>query len=304
MRLRLVLAGSALALGTLLSSGCARLVFGIANSGLPPPEATVAFAPDLGLSLDLYRPQGLGERTASVVVFFYGGAWQRGERDQFRFVGRRLAQQGILAIVADYRTYPRAMFPDFVDDAARAVAWAHAHAREFGGDPRRLFLAGFSAGAQIAALLGTDQRYLEPHGLKPRHLSGVIGLAGPYDFAITGQYTKVFGPPAQWPQAQAINFVDGSEPGFLLIHGEHDRVVEARDSVELAQKLQRHNVAARLVILPGAGHTAPLLGLYNPQRWPQVLAAILDFVRAGAGATASASQARTGHNTSGYRSVP
>lgn len=286
MRLRLVLAGSALALGTLLGSGCARLVFGIANSGLPPPEATVAFAPDLGLSLDLYRPQGLGARTAPVVVFFYGGAWQRGERDQFRFVGRRLALQGILAIVPDYRTYPRAMFPDFVDDAARAVAWTQAHAREFGGDPRRLFLAGYSAGAQIAALLGTDQRYLEPYGLKPRHLSGVIGLAGPYDFAITGQYTKVFGLPGQWPQAQAVNFVDGSEPAFLLIHGDHDRVVEARDSVELAQKLRRHRVAAELVILPGAGHAAPLLGLYNPQRAPQVLAAILDFVRAGAGATA------------------
>ena len=239
-----------------------------------------------------------------MVVFFYGGAWQRGERDQFRFVGRRLAQQGILAIVADYRTYPRAMFPDFVDDAARAVAWTHAHAREFGGDPRRLFLAGYSAGAQIAALLGTDQRYLEPYGLKPRHLSGVIGLAGPYDFVITGQYTKVFGPPAQWPQAQAINFVDGSEPGFLLIHGGHDRVVEARDSVELAQKLRRHDVGAELVILPGAGHVAPLLGLYDPQRWPQVLAAILDFVPAGAGETASASQARTGNKTSRYRSVP
>jgi acetyl esterase/lipase len=172
------------------------------------------------------------------------------------------------------------------------VAWTHAHAREFGGDPRRLFLAGYSAGAQIAVLLGTDQRYLEPYGLKPRHLSGVIGLAEPYDFAIIGQYTKVFGPPAQWPQAQAVNFVDGSEPGFLLIHGDNDRVVEARDSVELAQKLRRHRVAAELVILPGAGHAAPLLGLYNPQRAPQVLAAILDFVRAGAGATASASQVR------------
>lgn len=280
MRLRSALIGSVLALGTLLSAGCERVFFGFVNRGLPPPEATVAFAPELALSLDLYRPQGSDARPAPVVLFFYGGGWQRGERDQYRFVGRRLAQHGILTIVADYRTFPRAGFPDFVDDAARAAAWARRHAREYGGDPQRLFLAGHSAGAQIAALLATDPRYLQRHALEPRDLAGVIGLAGPYDFAITGQYRKVFGPSAQWPQAQALNFVDGDEPGFLLIHGDRDRVVEVRDSVAFADRLRRHGVAAELLILPGASHGAPLAGLYAPQRAPDVLPALLRFVHA------------------------
>lgn len=278
--LKNVLTCSALALTTLITSGCESALFGFANRGLAPPEATVTYAPDLDLALDIYRPQGGNTRMAPTVVFFYGGGWQRGARAQYQFVGRRLAQHGILAIVADYRTWPAAGFPGFIDDAARAVAWSQAHAGDYGGDPARLFIGGHSAGAQIAGLLATDARYLQHHGLRPRELAGMIGLSGPYDFEITGQYRKVFGPRSQWPQAQAIHFVDGDEPPFLLIHGADDRVVHAVDSMQIAEKLQAEGVAAKLIILPGAGHSAPLLGLYDPQRSPTVLPAIVEFVTA------------------------
>lgn len=267
-----------IALAALLSSGCERALFGYVNRGLPPAEASAVYAPELGLSLDIFQPQPAPASAAPVVVFFYGGGWQRGSRAQYRFVGRRLARQGVLAIVADYRTWPRAGFPDFVDDGARAVAWARTHAGAYGGDPQRVFIAGHSAGAQIAALLGTDARYLQQHGVRMNEIAGIIGLSGPYDFEITGEYRKVFGPPAQWPQAQALNFVDGDEPAFLLIHGDADRVVESRDSVELADKLRAHGRSARLILLPGAGHMAPLGGLYRDERSPQVVQAIVDFV--------------------------
>lgn len=278
MRPRSILARLALATGALLAAGCERALLGLANRGLAPPEATAEFDRDTGLSLDVYRPQGPHARPAPVVVFFYGGAWQRGARGHYRFVGRRLAQHGVLTLVVDYRTYPRAGFPAFVEDGARAVAWAHAHAGRYGGDPGRIFLAGHSAGAQIAALLGADARYLQVHGLRPRDLAGVIGLAGPYDFAITGQYVPIFGDPAQWPHAQAVNAVDGDEPPFLLVHGGADSVVEARDSRQMARRLQRHGVPAGVLELPGAGHVAPLQGLYDPQHVPQVLPVVLDFI--------------------------
>jgi acetyl esterase/lipase len=217
-----------------------------------------------------------------VVVFFYGGAWQRGERRQYRFVGRRLAGEGVLAIVADYRTWPRAGFPDFVEDGARAVAWARSHARAYGGDPQRLYVSGHSAGAQIAALLGTDERYLAPHGMRPRDLAGVIGLSGPYEFGISGRLVPIFGDRAQWPAAQAIRAVDGDEPPFLLVHGADDRVVWANGSERMAERLRRAGSQAEVLLLPGGGHTAPLQGLYRPSRSPQVLPAILRFVGAEA----------------------
>lgn len=264
----------------LLATGCERAVLGFVNRGVPPPEASIVFAADRGLSLDIYRPRVAKAGGAPVVVFFYGGSWQRGSRTQYRFVGKRLAENGILAIVADYRTWPQAGFPDFIDDAARAVHWTFDNARAWGGDPARVFVAGHSAGAQLAALVAIDKRYLGEYGLSPRRLAGAIGLSGPYDFAITGDLVPVFGPPAQWPQAQAVNFVDGDEPPFLLMHGSKDGVVETRDSVQLAELLRSRNVATRLVLLPDGGHSTPLAGLYDPTRAPEVLPAILDFIAA------------------------
>ena len=213
-----------------------------------------------------------------VVVFFYGGSWKRGERAQYKFVGQRLAENGVVAVVADYRTYPRAMFPAFMDDAARAVRRVHDDAAGWGGDPERLFIAGHSAGAQIAALLATDARYLQAHGMSPHQLAGVIGLSGPYDFNVTGDLVDVFGPSSQWPLAQAVNFVDGDEPPFLLLHGTGDKVVEYVDSVELAEKLRANGVPATLQLLPDAGHITPLAGLYDPRRAPAVVDDILAFI--------------------------
>jgi len=267
----------AAALLALIATGCQSIGFGIANAGVSAPAASVVYDRERNLSLDLYRPAASASGPAPVVVFLYGGSWRNGERGQYRFVGQRLAQSGVLAIVADYRTFPRAVFPGFVEDAAAAVAWARTHAAEHGGDPQRLYVAGHSAGAQIAALIGVDARYLAPHGMKPSDLAGVIGLSGPYDFEIAG-YEDVFGPEAQWPQTQPIRFVDGDEPPFLLVHGTGDQVVEAKDSQELADKLRNAGVRAELLWLPDAGHLAPLVALYRPGRHPALLGAIRAFV--------------------------
>ena len=267
----------AAALLALVATGCQSVGFGIANAGVSAPAASVVYDRQRNLSLDLYRPVAPANGPMPVVVFFYGGSWRNGERGQYRFVGQRLAEAGALAIVADYRTFPRAVFPGFVEDAAAAVAWARAHAAEHGGDPQRLYIAGHSAGAQIAALVGVDARYLAPHGMTPRDLAGVIGLSGPYDFEIAG-YEDVFGPEAQWPQAQPIRFVDGDEPPFLLVHGTGDRVVEAKDSQEMADELRRVGVRAELLWLPDAGHIAPLAALHRPARDPALLEAIRAFL--------------------------
>lgn len=276
------LASALLAITTLLTAGCESAIFGFANRGTAPPSESVVYSAAKELSLDVFRAQGSAAQAskAPVVVFFYGGSWQRGNREQYRFVGSRLAQNGVLAIVADYRTYPRAKFPGFMDDAAEAVAWARANAARYGGDPARVFIAGHSAGAQIAGLLGTDARYLERAGVANGDIAGVIGMSGPYDFVVGKKYAPIFGPPSQYPQAQAINFVDGDEPPFLLIHGDGDNVVEVRDSIELDAKLRANGVESRLVLLPGAGHFAPAAAFYDPERSPQVLPAVLAFVAA------------------------
>lgn len=269
-----IIATAALVLAT---GGCQSVAFGIANHGVEKADASAVYDPAHGLALDVYRPDRVADAPMPVVVFLYGGSWRRGAREQYRFVGRQLARQGALAIVADYRTAPRTVFPGFVSDAAAAVAWARRHAPEHGGDPARIFLAGHSAGAHIAALIGTDARHLAPHGLAPRDLAGVIGLSGPYDFEIAG-FEDVFGPPAQWPSTQPVRFVDGDEPPFLLIHGTADRLVESADSRILADRVRAAGGRAELVWLPEAGHLAPLAALRDPDRQPTMSRALRNFL--------------------------
>ncbi len=276
---------------TIGMTGCQSLGFGVANLGHAGADARVAYAPERDLALDVYRPSNSrpnnsrpsnsrpteAQDSHPVVVFFYGGTWRSGRRQDYRFVGRRLADQGVVAIVADYRTVPQTIFPGFVEDAAAAVAWAKRHAKDYGGDSSRVYVAGHSAGAHIAALIGTDARYLAAHGLRPRDLAGVIGLSGPYDFDIAG-YEDVFGPEAMWAQTQPVNAVDGDEPPFLLIHGTDDDVVEPRDSEILANRLRAVGGEAQVLWLPGGKHLTPLVAIRRPGAQPGMFPAIRAFV--------------------------
>jgi acetyl esterase/lipase len=122
--------------------------------------------------LDLYATRPAATQVP-VVVFFYGGGWETGPKAVYRFVGAALAARGVLAVIPNYRLYPKVRFPDFMFDAAASVGWTHQNAARFGGDPHRLFLMGHSAGRQIVTLLALDARYLRSAGLSPRDLCGV-----------------------------------------------------------------------------------------------------------------------------------
>ena len=282
-----------------LATGCSQIVLGALNLGVDDRAvATVTFDPAHRLALDVHRPQTT-EGKLPIVVFFYGGSWQSGSREQYRFVAQSLAKQGVLVIVPDYRKSPQVAFPVFIEDAARAVAWTREHCAEYGGDPTRIFLVGHSAGAHIAAMLGTDARFLRAVGMQPRDLAGVVGLAGPYDFLpITDPALKpVFGPESRWPESQPVNFVDGDEPPFLLLQGDADTVVRPRNAERLAARLRSRDEPVEVRMIAGAGHPALLLGLArasSPVR-REVLAFIEGPNRAqGAKAINASSTARPG----------
>jgi acetyl esterase/lipase len=271
-----------IATACLLLAGCSGALFGALNVGAAahdaPAESSVRFDPAHGLSLDVYRP-ATPRDGAPLVVFFYGGSWQNGSRARYAFAGRALAARGVVAVVPDYRLYPDVRFAAFMNDAARAVAWAHANARALGADPARVFVMGHSAGAQIAALLATDARYLAAEGLAPADLAGVIGVSGPYDVRPDGypELEDLFGPRDAWPLARPVNFVDPTDPPFLLLHGEADGTVWPSQSRRMAERLREAGVAVRLREYPGVGHVRPLLALRFPRLAP-VLADTLAFI--------------------------
>jgi acetyl esterase/lipase len=251
------------ALAALLLGGCADLFYATVG-GLGATRGVVA-APnqefDTGhhLALDVYAPRDA--QGAAVVVFFYGGSWEAGKRRWYRYVGDALAVNGVVAIIPDYRKFPDVRFPAFMDDAARAVAWAREHARDFGGDPARLFVMGHSAGGQIAALLAADKRYLAAVDMRPRDLAGMIGLAGAYAFLpFVDNEARIFGDNERGRyDSQPINFIDGDEPPMLLLQGIDDDEVPPHNAEVVAERAQSMDGTALLKLYPDVGHSSILL---------------------------------------------
>ncbi len=252
-------------LGACLLPGCADVFYatvgGLGSAAGVSEQHDIEFDAEHRLSLDAYAPAAAA--AAPVVVFFYGGSWEDGKRRWYRNVGDALARNGVVTVIPDYRKYPDVRFPAFMHDAARAVAWAREHAREFGGDPQRLFVMGHSAGGQIAALLAADARYLAGVGLRPRDLAGMIGLAGAYAFLpFVDHEPLIFGNDARGRyDSQPINFVDGDEPPMLLLQGKDDDEVPPHNAEAMAERTQAMNGTAVLKIYPGVGHSSILLAL-------------------------------------------
>ncbi len=229
--------------------------------------------------LDIYQP--VRSELSPVVVFFYGGGWNSGDKASYKFVGASLAQAGVLTIIPNYTLYPRAKFPQFMRDAASAVAWAHAHAREWGGDADRLYVVGHSAGAHIAVLLALDQEYLQQVGGSTLWLRGVVGLAGPYDFLpFTEHYlSDLFGPPQDFPRSQPINYVRADAPPLLLMHGLADKRVSPSNTMHLTARLQAVGAQVTTRYFPGASHGDLAAGFAAPvSRRVPVLTDVLDFM--------------------------
>lgn len=229
----------------------------------------LAYGPAPRQTLDIYIPERL-TAPAKVVVFFYGGAWRGGDRGYYRFLGQALSREGLIVVIPDYRVYPEVQFPAFVADGGRALAWVAARIAEFGGNPDDVWLMGHSAGAHIAALLITDDRYLGAEGLDRRRIQGFIGLAGPYAIeplryrTIRPVFAGIEAPDA----ARPIDQVDGGEPPMLLLHGSDDGTVWPVQSHAFAERVNAAGGRATVIEYPGKGHVGLILALSEAFRGP------------------------------------
>lgn len=234
--------------------------------------------------LDVYAPRGAHAK-APIAVFFYGGSWDSGRRQDYNWVGRALASRGFVTVVADYRLYPEVRYPGFLEDGAQAVRWAVDNAARFGGDPERIVLAGHSAGAYNAVMLGLDGRYLQAAGVDPAKIKAVAGLAGPYDFLpLKGETTRqVFGEADDLPGTQPLEYVGPGSPAAFLATGDADGTVYPKNTVALAKALREAGVEVSERHYPGVDHIAVVLALSRPLRGrAPVLDEMTDFLRRNA----------------------
>ncbi len=218
----------------------------------------VPFGSDPREALDIYHPDTPGAGRP-VLVFFYGGGWRSGDKADYAFLGQTMAKRGIVTVIANYRLYPQVTFPAFLSDAADAAGWAVRHASEYGGDPHRVYLMGYSTGAYMAAMLTLDRQYLARDGLAPTDYAGMIGLAGPYDFSqISKEYAALF-PDGNSPRANPVDQVTGQPPPMLLLSGSNDDVVPVQNTSLLAARVNAAGGRATVITYPGVGHIGIML---------------------------------------------
>jgi acetyl esterase/lipase len=276
----------AVAVATLLLYGCTQLGLLTVNiaGGFDSfsRQKDLIYGPAAAEKLDLYLP--LHPEHSPIAVFFYGGGWNSGDKASYKFVGEALANAGIIAVLPNYILYPTAKFPTYMQDAARAVAWTRAHASAWGGNPEQIYVVGHSAGAQISVLLALDEEYLQAVGGTTQWLRGAIGLAGPYDFLpFTETYLDdLFGPPANFPRSQPINYVRSDAPPLLLMCGLRDRNVSPRNTISLAAAMRAVNGQVSTRYFETAGHAdlVAAFSILRRNRLP-VLADIRAFIAAG-----------------------
>lgn len=241
------------------------------------PESNFEAARDITYSanprqkLDVYKPGNSTTVSKPVVVFFYGGAWESGDKSSYLFVAEALTSRGYVVVIPNYRVYPEVIFPTYMEDVALAVKWTFDNIAQHGGDPARVFVMGHSAGAQLAALVAYDGKYLDPSGTKAgvdkRRIKGVVSLAGALDFLpLTEANLFIIFPETIRAASQPINFITGKEAPSLLLHGEDDSRVGIHNSRNLAARITERGGVVETTYYPGMSHVGILLALAAPLR--------------------------------------
>ncbi len=235
-------------------------------------------------SLDIYIPDSSKQQNnlLPVVIFFYGGCWggcPTFGKTYYQFVGQAISSKNFIAVIGDYRRFPEVRFQGIIQDSQQIVTWVKQNIDRYSGEPNHLFLMGHSSGAHLAAMLAVDKSQLNTETYQS--IKGFIGLAGAYDFLpLTESYQKtLFGPAEKYPESQPINFVTGSEPPVLLLHGRRDTTTLPENSMNLSKKIKQSGGYSRLKLYKGMNHTDILSALALPfQETETVLSDISHFI--------------------------
>lgn len=199
--------------------------------------------------LDIYSPDGA--KDLPVVFWIHGGGWQTGDKTDVQIKPRVFCERGFVFVSTNYRLLPDVEMDVLTRDVAQSLGWVHKNISQHGGDPNRIFVMGHSAGAQLAALLCIDHRYLEAEGVAFDVLKGCVPVDGDtYDLppiiltaefrqVVYGQPLPTFGhrqkfgnDPRKHIDFSAVTHVAKGKgiPPFLILHvaGHPDTTAQAR----------------------------------------------------------------------------
>ena len=122
--------------------------------------------------LDVHSPEG--SKDVPAVVWFHGGGLTGGEKA----IPKALQNKGVVVIAANYRLSPKVKAPEYIEDAAAAVAWAFANVEKYGGSKKKVFVSGHSAGGYLTSMIGLDKKWLKAHDVDADQIAGLVPFSG------------------------------------------------------------------------------------------------------------------------------
>jgi acetyl esterase/lipase len=216
------------------------------------------------LKADLYLPHGDGPFPGVLVV--HGGAWRMGTRAQLSAVAQQLAARGYVAAAISYRLAPQHPFPAQIEDCRAALRWLRQSAERLQLDPERVGAFGYSAGAQLVALLATQPDGAENAAAEAPRLRAAVAGGAPCDFQqipldARGLAFWLGGSRRErqrlYREASPVVHVTPDDPPMFFFHGADDELVPLESPRQMCAALQRVGVPADLYAAPGLGHLGP-----------------------------------------------
>lgn len=214
-------------------------------------------------ALDLYYPTD--RKGFATVIWFHGGGLTDGKKS----IPEQLKNHGFAIVAVNYRLAPKAKTPgnapnagvkvsDCIADAAAAVGYISRNIASFGGDPKRIYLAGHSAGAYLALMVAMAPEYLKPYGLGPADLAGVLALSAQTITHFTDRQQRnisILQPVID--ELAPLHFVMTPDlPPILLVTGDREKEMAGRyeENAYLMRMLKLNKHTVELHELPGYGH--------------------------------------------------
>lgn len=221
--------------------------------------------------LDLFLPGGKSK--FPVMVFLHGGGWTQGDRSEYSALGIQFAKQGVGVVIPSYRLMPQNPHPAQILDAAAAFAWVRRNIARYGGDASRLYVAGHSAGAQLASLLALDHAYLQKFGSDTDAIRGVISLSGIYSVGTLPEFRNADDDPS--PLDHVKDQAGAGAPRFLVVYCQWDAFGLPKQARDFVHALEKNFVPARLMYLPGENHVSEIVSMMNGKNTK----AVIDFIQ-------------------------
>lgn len=201
------------------------------------------------------------------LIFIFGGGWQKGDKAEYGFVADAFVKQGYNVLIPNYRLYPEAAYPSYIEELAIFMQWFAKNADALGLSKTQVHLMGHSAGAYNIAMYLLDNKYK-----KPINIDAFIGLAGPYDYFLPTKDPKYiniftkngeFNQPAYMPANQKPSQLSSYLNRALLVHGDKDTTVTPKNLDSFSQYFKSHEIPVTVNLVKGMGHVGVVANLNN-----------------------------------------